>query len=740
MDAPLSTTTDAERLNISTDEYALIQQIIGRIPNELELEIFARLWTEHACYKNSLKWLELLPKKGERVLIPAGKENAGAIDIGNGLACVFKVESHNHPCAVQPRLGASTGLRVVTRDVMSMGAEPVAILNSLRFGDDSRDTARWLFNEVVQGIADFEKGFGMAVVGGEVFFNKGFNSSPIVNNMVIGIAPKENLIMGDAAGEGSIMAILGSETGSDGIDDDAFAADLITLLETKSISLEELRDVTIEKQLLSAIQQLLSAKAIEGLQTIGAQGLVGAAAEMAARGNNGINLYIEKVPTREELSQREILFSETWGRMLICFKPRFTEAIKEIATKYHLSFSIIGDVVPENNLACFYNGEKLANIPVLYVGLGGNAPKYDRPYNEPSTKSKPVNVDSLTEPDHYPNVIKKMVKGLNVASKKWLCDKFDKTASQETINHKFPADAAFISIAGSKQSLVATMDCNPNYMQADPYIGAQIAVAEASRNIVCAGGTPLALSDCLNFGNPMDPEIYWQFVSTIRGLAKACDTFKTPVISGNVSFYNQRSEEGKILPIIPSPVIGMVGIVDDSCHHSTLSFKHKGDMIFLLGHSHNDVNGSEYLHLIHQIAPKCPPVYNEAEELVIQKAVAGLIKNGLVRSAHDVSNGGLFFTLLESAMPLEFGFDITTDAEIRKDAFLFGESQSRVVVSVAPGKQDQFVDYLVDSNVPFSLLGHVTKGEMRIDDESFGFVTDIKPKYENTLKNWAEAL
>ncbi|MFT3739881.1 MAG: phosphoribosylformylglycinamidine synthase subunit PurL [Breznakibacter sp.] len=738
MDTSLTTQTDAEKLNLSATEYNLIQQILNRSPNELELEIFALLWSEHASYKNSLKWLGLLPKEGDRVLVAAGKENAGAIDIGNGLACVFKVESHNHPCAVQPRLGASTGLRVVTRDVMSMGAKPLAILSSLRFGDDSRDTARWLFEEVVKGTTDFEKGFGIPVVGGEIFFNKGFNSSPIVNNMVIGVVDKNDLLKGNATGEGNLIAILGAQTGKDGIDDDAFAADLIDLLETKSVSIEELRDVSIEKQLSEAIQQLNKSKCIDGLQTVGAQGLVGAAAEMAAKGNNGINLFVDRVPTREKMTGREILFSETWGRMLICFKPRHTESIKQIASECKISMAIIGEIIEDTNLVCYHHEHKIAQIPAQYVGLGGNAPIYEPSYNEPTEKPNPILVDDLPEPDHYPNVMKLMIKGLNVASKKWLSEKFSKCIHNESENHKFPSDASFIPVNQNEISLVATMDCNPNYMKGDPYVGAQIAVAEAARNIICAGGVPLAVSDCLNFGNPSDSEAYWQFVGAIRGISKACNTFKTPVISGNVSFYNQRSEEGKIVPVIASPVIGMIGLLQEKGHHTTLSFKQKGDMIFLIGHSYNDVNGSEYLRLVHKTEPYAPPVYNEEEEVTVQQIVAGLIKHGLVRSVHDVSNGGLFFTLLESAIPLEFGFDITTDAEIRKDAFLFGESQSRVVVSVAPGKQDQFVDFMMESNVPFSLLGHVTKGEMRVDDESYGFVSDIKPKFEHTLKAWAE--
>lgn len=740
MDKLTTTLVDAERLNLSTDEYTLIQQVLGRNPNKLELEIFALLWSEHACYKNSLKWLELLPGKGPQVIIPHGKENAGVIDIGNGLACVFKVESHNHPCAVQPRLGASTGLRVVARDVMSMGAKPLAILNSLRFGDNSRDTARWLFDEVITGINDFEKGFGIPVVGGEVTFNKGYNSSPVVNNMVVGVVAKDKIIKGDATGEANVIAIIGSPTGKDGIDDDAFAADLITLLETKSVSIEQLRDVSVEKQLFHAIQVMNDNQWLEGVQTIGAQGLVGAAAEMAARGNCGISLNLEKVPAREKMDGRDVLFSETWGRLLLCIKPRYIEQIRQVATDHQLPFAIIGDVESSLNLECFYHEEKLAHIPVLHVGLGGNSPVYDRPFSEPADSLQPIDVEDVPEPDHYPNVIKMMMTGLNIASKKWISDKFDKAIKHDSINHRFPSDAAFVEIEGATQALAVTMDCNSNYVKADPYVGAQIAVAEAARNIVCAGGEPLGVTDCLNFGNPYDQTVYWQFVMAVRGLSKACETFKVPVVSGNVSFYNQRSEEGKILPIVPTPVIGMVGVVPNKNHHTTLTFKQKGDMIFLIGRSQNDINGSEYLSIVHKRESGAAPYYREEEELAVQSVVKGLIRNGLVRSVHDVSNGGLFFTLLESSIPLEFGFDITSDAEIRKDAFLFGESQSRVIVSVAPGKQDAFIDFLMDAGVPFSVLGHVTKGEIRIDDESYGFVHDLKAKFEAILKKWVDEI
>ncbi|TAJ14930.1 phosphoribosylformylglycinamidine synthase subunit PurL [Marinilabiliaceae bacterium JC017] len=729
--------TEISRLNLSSDELDLIKEILQREPNELELEIFSLMWSEHACYKNSLKWLKTLPRTGDNVLVQAGKESAGAIDIGDGLACVVKIESHNHPCAIQPRLGASTGMRVVTRDVMAMGAKPVALLDSLRFGDGERDTARWLFQEVIKGVSEFEKNFGTPVIGGEVYFDKGYNSNPIVNNMAVGVINKDELVSGVAAGEGNKIAVLGASTGRDGIDEDTFSADMVTKMETKKISIDQMMDVSVENNLLKAIRQLVEQQNVIGIHTIGAQGIVGAAAEMASRGESGIRLMVEDVPLREDnMNLREILFAETWGRILVCFSPDQEAAIRQIAKVSKVGFGVIGTVTNSGMLTCINGKDVIAEIPASYVGLGGNAPVYEREMAVSEQKCPPVNFNEESEPDHYPDVVKTMMNSLNVSSKEWLSKAFNRSIHTESVSHKFPSDAAFVEIEGNKKALAITMDCNPNYMKADPNMGAQIAVAEAARNIVCAGGKPVCVSDCLNFGNPYEPKVYGQFVMAVKGIDEACRFYGTPVLSGNVSFYNQRSEEGRVKSVVPAPVIGMVGVVDDKKTHTTLSFRRKGDMIFLVGKSVNDVNSSEYAINYLGIEKSAVPYYNAEEEKEIHETVTGLIKAGLVRSVHDVSNGGLFFNLLESAIPLEFGFDITSDAEIRKDAFLFGESQGRVVVSVAPEKQDDFVDFMIDCEVPFSILGHVTKGEIRVDDESYGFVGDLKKKFESRIKKW----
>lgn len=734
-DAPIS---QKKNIDLTTSEQEQITMILGREPNELELEIFSLLWSEHASYKNSLYWLKTLPRHGEKIIIPAGVENAGAVDIGHGLACVFKVESHNHPCAIQPRLGALTGMRIVARDIISMGATPVALLDSLRFGSSERDTAKWLFEEVIKGLAQFEKEFDTPVVGGEVCFDATFNSNPIVNNMAIGIAKHENLTSGRTCSENNIIVLVGALTGNDGVDMDAFSDNSFGEDPSQDHSFNEMENVNTEAVLLKFIQQIIQNKIPCGIQSIGAQGIVGALTEMSARSNHGVRLYIDNIPCRSgNLTPREKLLSQTWGRLLLSVAPDEVNTLNNYATQLGIPMAVIGEVNNTKMLTCLQNSRVIASIPVLYVGLGGEAPIYQPEYQNSSAANN-IDLETFGEPDHYPDVVKKMLHSINLTSKAWLINYFNKNNITESLSNMHPADAAIIKIDDTPMALAATMDCNPNYMTTDPFVGAQIAVAEAARNIVCAGGEPLALSDCLNFGSPHDKRVYGQFVAAIKGISLAANHFNTPVIGGNVSFFNQNSSEGVIHPITPTPIIGMIGVIRDLGASATLMFKHKGDMIFLIGESKNDINASEYAKLWHGVAASAPPHYNYREEQEVQAIVAKIIQKKLVRSVHDVSNGGLFFTLLESAAPLELGFDITTDAEIRKDAFLFGESQSRVVVSVAPQKQNDFIDAMVEAGVPFSTLGHVTKGEIRIDDESYGYIADLRKKFLTRFKLWLE--
>ena len=731
---------NTENANLTGAELELISEILQREPNELELDVFSRLWTEHASYKNSLKWLGKLPRTGENVIVKAGDESAGAIDVGDGYVCVFKIESHNHPCSIQPRLGALTGLRVVNRDVFSMGVKPVAFLDSLRFGEGGRDTAKWLFREVVNGIKDFEEHMKVPVVGGEVYFDKGFNSNPIVNNMTVGLGRKEDLISGIAQGQGNLIMVAGALTGKEGVDSDAFSADVISGNGSGTFTYDQMQDANIERSLLKAVKSLNEKKLVVGIQTIGAGGIVGAATEMAARGNSGVIMDCSKIPVRDEdITERERLLSETWGRVLLCVKERDLSEVLEILQPMQLASAVIGEVSDGDRLICKNNGDVLAEIPVSYVGLGGKAPIYEREVREPGENEiKSLSIEDIQEPDHYPKVIAELMKSLNLVSKSYLKDTFDQSLQTESLSNKYPSDASFVFVEDAGKTLALTVDCNSYYVEADPYVGAQIAVAEAARNIICGGGVPLAVTDCLNFGNPYDPEVFWQFTQSIEGLSEACKAFNTPVVSGNVSFYNQRSVEGRLTAISPCPIVGMVGVVESKEHHTVLPFKHKGDMIFLIGTSRDDINASEYLNFYHKQKGHAAPYFNMEEELEVQDVVKRLIRDNLVRSVHDVSSGGLFFNLLESAIPLDFGFDITTDAEVRKDAFLFGESQSRIVVSVSSEKQDDFVDLMLEAETPFSALGHVTKGEIRIDDESYGYIKDYKERFETHLKKWMD--
>ncbi|MBS2212036.1 phosphoribosylformylglycinamidine synthase subunit PurL [Carboxylicivirga mesophila] len=739
MSANIPSLEEAEKLDLTSVEFEKIKSLLNRHPNALELELFSRLWSEHASYKNSIKWLKTLPTKGENILVEAGDDNAGVVDLGDGNACVFKVESHNSPCAIQPRLGAFTGLRVVMRDVVSMGAKPAAFLSSLRFGDGKRDTARWLFEEVADGICEFERGFGVPILGGETFFSRGYNTTPIVNNMAIGIVPKDNIIYGKAEGKDSLLLIVGARTGKDGVERDVFETDILAEIDSPPVSIDQMMDASIEKELFEAIQQLNKQVNLVGVQPIGTQGIVGAAVEMAARGNAGAAIAVEKIPQRQSgLNIKDVLLSQTWGRVLICVTAEELGRVKEVVESLEVAMAVIGKVTDGDKIVCSSGEEIVAELPVNIAMLGDESPVYERDFVDIKDKAPGINLDIYDEPDHYPDVVQKMLTNLNVTSKSWLTNKFNNLNGDGGDNGDYPSDAAFINVEGSDKALTATMDCNSRYMKSDAFIGAQIAVAEAARNIVCAGGQPLALSDCLNFGNPHDPKVYGTFVESVKGITKACKDFNVPVVSGNVSFYNQRSEDGHLKPITPTPVIGMIGLMENKKHHSTLSFKHKGDMIFLVGQSRNDVNSSEYASSILNIKKSAAPYYDAEEEKELQAAVMQMIKKGLVRSVHDVSNGGLFFSLLESAIPMEFGFDITSDAEIRKEAFLFGETQSRVVVSVAPEKQDDFVDFMMETDVPFSILGHVTKGEVRIDDESYGYISELKEAFEQKLEIWVE--
>lgn len=727
-----------QELGLTQDEYQKVVDIMGRTPNFTELSIFAVMWSEHTSYKNSIKWLKTLPREGQQIMVAAGEENAGMVDVGNGLACVFKIESHNHPSAVEPYQGAATGVGGINRDIFTMGARPIAQLNSLRFGNLNIDRTKWLLKGVTKGIGNYGNAFGIPVVAGEVYFDDCYNTNPLVNAMSVGIMKHGQTISAISKGVGNPIYIVGSATGKDGIHGATFASADITEDSAEDIPSIQVGDPFQEKLLLEATQELSQTNAIVGMQDMGAAGIICSTSEMSEKGGHGMKIDLTKVPLRQQnMEAWEILLSESQERMLVVVKKGHEAEVEAIFEKWDLHCAIIGEVTEGNRLEFYYHEGLVANVPAPPLVLGGGAPVYEREYTEPAyfQEYKKFDINTVPEPENLQQVAQMLVAHPNIASKKWVFEQYDTMVGTNNMTTNFPSDAGVVNLKGTDSALAMTVDCNSKYVHADPEIGTQIAVAEAARNISCTGAKPLAVTNCLNFGNPYNPEVYWQFVGAIKGMGKACLAFNTPVTGGNVSFYNQSNIRGKIEPVFPTPTIGMVGLLEDKNHHMTISFKHKGNVIFLLGNSHNDISSSVYLRAFHHIEASPAPYFNLQEELKVQEAVRQAIHKNLICSAHDISEGGLFVTLFESAAVFDYGFDITSDAEIRKDAFLFGEAQGRIIVSVTPHKQNKFIDFIQEIGVPCTALGHVTKGEMRVDDVSFGFVKDAKKSYLNAIED-----
>ena len=724
-------------LGLLPEEFEMIKKFLGRVPNYTELSIYSVMWSEHASYKNSIKWIKTLPRKGSALLAEAGAENAGLVDIGGGYACAFKIESHNHPCAVEPYQGAATGVGGINRDIFTMGARPVAQLNSLRFGNPKLERTRWLMRGVVKGIGDYGNAFGIPVLAGEVFFDDSFNTNPLVNAMSVGIVSKDSVVSAVAKGVGNPVYIVGSATGKDGIHGATFASANITENSADDIPSIQVGDPFQEKILLEATQEVIKTGALVGMQDMGAAGIICSTSEMSEKGKHGMRIDLDKVPLRQtNMEAWEILLSESQERMLMVVKKGRERDVEEILNKWDIGYAVIGNVTSGDSLEFYYHNELAAKVPASSLVLGGGAPVYDREYSEPEyyKEFKKCNMNQIPEPADLVEVARFLTAHPNIASKRWVYQQYDTMIGTGNMTTNFPSDAGVFNLKELNKALAMTVDCNSRYVKADPEVGTMIAVAEAARNIVCSGATPLAITDCMNFGNPYNPEVYWQFVKAIKGMAKACKKFDTPVTGGNVSFYNQSSINGREEAVYPTPTIGMIGMLENKNHHTTLAFEEKGHMIFLIGKSRNDIASSEYLYSYHGIKQSPAPFFDLDEEFAIQQALLDLIARNLVQSAHDVSDGGLFIALLESAMPRNLGFDITTDAEIRTDAFLFGESQGRIVVSVSPSRETHFIDYMVEHGIPFTALGHVTKSEIRIDDVSFGFVADLKQLYDTALE------
>ena len=732
----ISTVEQAQEMGLLSDEFDRIKEILGRTPNFCELSIFGVMWSEHCSYKNSIIWLKKLPKDGPHMLVEAGEENAGLVDIGDGLACCFKIESHNHPSALEPYQGAATGVGGINRDIFTMGARPIAQLNSLRFGNIELDRTKWLLKGVSKGIGDYGNAFGIPIVGGEVFFDDCYNTNPLVNAVSAGIMKKGDMISATSSGVGNPIFIVGSRTGKDGIHGASFASKDITEDSADDLPAVQVGDPFQEKLLLEATLELSKTDAIVGMQDMGAAGITCSTNEMSAAGNHGMLINLDKVPTRQKnMKDWEILLSESQERMLVVVEKGKEQIVNDIFDKWDLSCEEIGVVTEGERVQYFMHDELVADVPCSDLVLGGGAPVYEREYKEPEyfKRFQEFNIDDVKEPEDLIAVANFLTENYNIASKKWVYEQYDSMVGTANMSTNFPTDAGIVNLRESSKALAMTVDCNSRMVNANPEEGCAMAVAEAARNIVCSGGSPSAITNCLNFGNPYNPEVYWQFVGSIKGMSKACRKFSTPVTGGNVSFYNQSSIDGREVPVFPTPTIGMLGIVEDKNHITTLAFQNSGSLIYMLGDSLNDINCSEYLVAYHKINESSTPFFDLDVEFELQQSVSSLIKEDLIISAHDVSDGGLFITLLESSMANNLGFSINSADNIRKDAFLFGESPSRVVVSIDNGNKQAFEDLLSKRKTSFHLLGTVTEGDLLVDGELFGDVSAYKQKFNSSL-------
>ena len=723
----------ALKMGLLPEEFDRICEILGRVPNFTEVSIFSVMWSEHCSYKNSITWLKKLPKDGSRMLAKAGEENAGMVDIGDNLACVFKIESHNHPSAIEPYQGAATGVGGINRDIFTMGARPIAQLNSLRFGDLQTERTKWLLKGVVKGIGDYGNAFGIPTVGGELFFDESYTINPLVNAMSAGIVKIGETVSATSYGVGNPVYIVGSATGKDGIHGAAFASKDISEDSVNDLPSVQVGDPFQEKLLMEASLEVIQTGAVIGMQDMGAAGIICSNSEMSAKGEHGMDIDLGKVPLRNNtMLPFEILLSESQERMLIVVQKGREKDVEAVFEKWDLNCAIIGEVTESRRLRYFMHGKLVADVPADDLVLGGGAPVYTREYHEPAyyKENQKFSIDTIAEPTNLRDVAMHLVGHPNIASKSWVSNQYDSTVGTINMTTNRPSDAAVVEVRCTNKALALTVDCNSRYVYADPDIGTQIAVAEAARNIVCAGGEAVAVTNCLNFGNPYNPEVYWQFVKAIQGMSTACERFETPVTGGNVSFYNQSSDEGAVYP---TPVIGMLGILDNRETFMTLDFKAADDLIFLLGKSVNDIGSSQYLVSYHKQKASSVPYFNLEEEFACQELVKKLILNKLVQSVHDVADGGLFVCLTESAMYRNLGFKISTLPEIRKDAFLFGESQGRIVVSVKPSDLKEFQALTARGLVPVNQLGTVSDGKLLIDNQSFGSIGDIIPVYDSIL-------
>ncbi len=730
----------AQALGLTAEEYERILELLGRPPNFVELGMFAVMWSEHCSYKNSLKLLRTLPRTGGRVL--SGNENAGLVDIGGGYAIAFKIESHNHPSAVEPYQGAATGVGGILRDIFTTGARPIAVLDSLRFGALEEPRTRYLIRGVVGGIGDYGNAFGVPTVGGEVYFHPCYTDNPLVNAMAVGIVRCDRVVPAVARGVGNPVFLLGNKTGRDGIHGASLLAS-----RTFSDGQHDMRpsvqvgDPFAEKLLLEAVLELVEAGIVVGMQDMGAAGICCSTSEMSARGGVGMRIELDAVPLRDpDLDAYEILLSESQERMLVVLQ-RGTEHIAEaICRKWEIGFARIGEVTDDGILRYYHRGQLVAELPAWTLVAGEGAPQYEREAREPAylQQVRSIVPEELPEPVSPQEAFWLLLQSPNIASKRWVFEQYDYQVQTNTVLVPGAADAAVLRLRELPgRGIALSVDGNSRYVYLNPYRGAAIAVAEAARNVACVGAEPVAVTNCLNFGDPYDPEIFWQFREAIRGMRDACSVLGTPVTGGNVSFYN----ESPRYTVYPTPVIGMLGLIEDVSTVVGMGFRAEGDIILLVGPQRAELGGSEYLWLFHGLVAGDAPSLDLEEERRLQQFLLTAIRRGWVHSAHDCAEGGLAICLAEKAIASEgeLGADVVFPWEL-KAAHLFGEAQTRVLLSVSPRHYGDVQRLGQELSLPCVELGRVVRSHFCIQGVVRTTVAELRHCYEHALPAVVEAL
>lgn len=699
-----------KQMGVTDSEFELICGFLGRKPNYVEIGVFSVMWSEHCSYKNSKPILKRFPITGPRVLMGPG-EGAGIVDIGDNQAVVFKIESHNHPSAIEPYQGAATGVGGIIRDIFSMGARPVALLNSLRFGSLKNDRVKYLFEHVVSGIAGYGNCIGIPTVAGEVMFDESYEGNPLVNAMCVGLIDHDKIQKGVAQGVGNPVFYVGPATGRDGIHGATFASEELTEESEAKRPAVQVGDPFMEKLVLEATLELINSGIVVGIQDMGAAGLTCSSSEMASKAGNGMELYLDEVPQREEgMTPYEMMLSESQERMLFVVKPEHEAQAKEIFERWGLICAKVGKVTDDGKLKLFHKGELVGELPVK--ALVDECPVYNKPSKVPAYYEQQASVDTTRYPEvtDLTNALQQVLASPTVASKEWVYNQYDYMVRTSTYVRP-GSDAAVVGVTGTRKALAMTTDCNGRYVYLDPEVGGAIAVAEAARNIVCSGAEPLAITDNLNFGSPEKPEIFWQLEKSADGISAACRKLNAPVIGGNVSLYNENAKGA----IYPTPVIGMVGLVHDLDHITTQGFKKEGDVILLLGETKAELGGSEFQKVVHGVTEGRPPQIDLDTEKKLLDTVLGAIQKGLVASAHDLSEGGLAAALAESCISGRIGANVNVSTDLRSDIALFSESQSRILLSASPEKAEELAAMIAANGVPVQRIGTVQGQQLQIE-------------------------